>query len=85
MSDKHLTVEKLKKIISEEKKKLKDQGLISVDTVEDAWSGGKNLVNQVDFIKKLGIKESIYRKKAEKLAKLRRALKDQVKKEIKNG
>ena len=85
MSDKRLTVEKLKKIISEEKKKLKDQGLISVDTVEDAWSGGKNLVNQVDFIKKLGIKESIYRKKTEKLAKLRKALKEQVKKELRNG
>ena len=69
-----LTVERIKKIIEEEKKKLKDEGLISSHAEENAWSGGKNLVNKVDYIKKLGIKERKHRKKADVYKKLREML-----------
>ena len=81
MSDK-LTVGKIKRIIAEEKKKLQDQGLIASDAVEDAWSGGKNLVHKIDYIKKLGIKEQKHRKKAEIYAKLKNRLRKSVLKEI---
>lgn len=69
-----LDVKKLKRIIAEEKKKLETKGLVSHDTKEDSWSGGDNLVNKIDYIKKLGIKESALRKKADALGKLRRRL-----------
>lgn len=69
-----LDVKKLKRIIAEEKKKLETKGLVSQDTKEDSWSGGDNLVNKIDYIKKLGIKESALRKKADALGKLRRRL-----------
>ena len=73
-----LTYIKLKNIIAEEKKKLKKSGILSiddVDTVEGAWSGGDNLVNHVDFIKKLGIKESKLRSQADRISKARKILK----------
>ena len=69
-----LTIEKIKKIIKEEKAALKNSGVISSDTVDNAWAGGKNLVNKIDYIKKLGIKESKHRKKAEVYKKLREKL-----------
>jgi len=69
-----LTVETIKKIIEEEKKKLKDEGLISSQAEEDGWAGGKNLVNKIDYIKKLGIKERKYRKKANVYKKLKEML-----------
>jgi len=77
MSNK-LTVERIKRIIREEKKKLKDEGLISSETTEDAWSGGKNLVNKVDYVKKLGIKERKLRKKADVYKKLRDKLENSI-------
>ena len=82
MSSKRLTVALLKKIINEEKKKLSKQSEISSDTVEDAWSGGKNLVNQIDYIKKLGIQESKLRKKVEVISKVREILKRRLVKKI---
>ena len=72
---KKLTVSHLKKMIVEEKKKMKDSGMLSSELVDDAWSGGDNLVNQIDFVKKLGIKEASLRKSADKLSKVRRVLK----------
>jgi len=78
MSNK-LTVQRIKEIINEEKKKLKDESLISSDAVEDAWSGGDNLVKKIDYIKKLGIKESKLRKKADIYKKLRERLTSSVK------
>jgi len=75
-----LTVDRLKEIIKEEKKKLKD--VSTTKTVEDAWSGGDNLVNQIDFIKKLGIKEARLRKRAKGIAKARMALKKQILKNL---
>ncbi len=75
-----LTVSRLREIINEEKKNLKDT--TTTKTVEDAWSGGDNLVNQIDFIKKLGIKEARLRKRARGIAKARMALKKQILKNI---
>ena len=72
---KRLTVDNLKKMIIEEKKKMKDAGMISSEMVDDAWSGGDNLVNQIDFVKKLGIKEASLRRTADKLSKARKILK----------
>jgi|TARA_R110001583_G_scaffold31600_1_gene107911 hypothetical protein len=69
-----LDVKKLKRIIAEEKKKLKSKGLVSQETKEDSWSGGDNLVNKIDYIKKLGIQESAFRRKADALGRLRRKL-----------
>jgi len=78
MSNK-LTVQRIKEIIKEEKKKLKDESLISADTVEDAWSGGDNLVKKIDYIEKLGIKEAKLRQKADVYRKLRERLQSSVK------
>jgi len=72
---KKLTVNRLKKMIIEEKKKIKDAAVLGSETVKDAWSGGDNLVNQIDFIKKLGIKEAALRKKANRISKARNAIK----------
>ena len=78
MSRKKLTIDVLKKIINEEKSKLKKSEMLTSDTVEDSWSGGDNLVNQIDFIKKLGIKESKLRRKADILAKTRQILRNKI-------
>ena len=82
MSQKKLTMDLLKQIISEEKKKLKKQGVLSSETVEDSWSGGDNLVNQIDFIKKLNIKESKLRRKAEIITRARQFLRRKIIKSI---
>ena len=72
---KKLTAARLKELISEEKKKMKKEGLLGSETVEDAWTGGDNLVNQIDFIKKLGIKEAKLMRDARNIARVRQALK----------
>ena len=77
-----LTLNTLRKMVNEEKKKLKSQGVISSDTVENAWSGGENLVNQIDYIKKLGIVESRLRRKAAKISRARVKLKKRLVKDI---
>tara|TARA_B100000131_G_scaffold287059_1_gene297421 strand:+ start:521 stop:763 length:243 start_codon:yes stop_codon:yes gene_type:complete len=77
-----LTVEKIKQIIIEERKKLEDEGLISSETTSDAWAGGKNLVRAVDYVKKLGIKEQKLRKQADQYAKVRKALKTKLLEEL---
>ena len=77
-----LTVEKIKQIIIEERKKLEDEGLISSETTSDAWAGGKNLVKAVDYVKKLGIKEQKLRKQADQYAKVRKALKTKLLEEL---
>jgi len=82
---KKLTMKTLKKIISEEKSKMLKGKIISTDsveTVEDAWSGGDNLVNHVNFLKKLGITEMKLRKKANDIAKARKAIKSRILKDI---
>ena len=78
---KNLTLDRLRRIVLEEKKKLKKAGVLSVDdvdTVEDAWSGGKNLVNQINFVKKLGIKETRLRQNADKISRIRKILKNRL-------
>ena len=70
-----LTVNKIRQIIKEERKKLESEGLISAETTSDAWAGGKNLVHAVDYVKKLGIKEQKLRRQADRYAKARKALK----------
>ena len=77
-----LNTQTLKQIISEEKKKLKDQGLLQSDTIEDAWAGGDNLVNKIDYIKTLGIKEAKLRRKADSISHLRRKLKANIVKDL---
>tara|TARA_B100001123_G_C14685761_1_gene779314 strand:- start:208 stop:456 length:249 start_codon:yes stop_codon:yes gene_type:complete len=58
-----LTSTRLKRIIAEEKKKLEKQGLISSDSKETKASDYANtLVNHIDFIQRLGIKEEILKK-----------------------
>ena len=78
---KNLTFSKLKKIVLEEKKKLQKKGVISpssVETVEDVWSGGDNLVKHIDFVKELGITEAKLRIKANKLSRARDILKKKI-------
>ena len=79
---KKLSVEMIKKIIEEEKSNLVGEGLVDPEVVEDAWSGGKNLVNKIDYIKELGIKEERFRKKAEAYRLLREKLKKSIIKEL---
>jgi hypothetical protein len=80
-----LTVDKLKKIVLQEKAKMKKAGIIPVEkteTVEDAWSGGDNLVNKIDYIKALKIEEAKLRIKADKISKARVAIKRKLVKEL---
>lgn len=85
-----LTPEVLKSLIAEEKKKLeeknKTQAKKSVDvsskTVEDAWAGGDNLVNKIDYVKALKIHEARLKRKARQVAKVRELLKRKILEEI---
>ena len=58
-----LTPSLLKRLVLEEKEKLSKELETASQTKEKAWAGGENLVNKIDYVKKLGIKEA-------KLAKL---------------
>jgi len=74
----NLTYDRLRRIVLEEKKKLKKSGVIpveDVETEEGVWSGGDNLVNHINFVKTLGITESKLRKKADKISRARALLK----------
>ena len=77
-----LTPEVLRKIVIEEKKKLEKEGLISSDTVDDAWAGGDNLVNKIDYVKKLGLRESALRRRAARITKARNILKIRLLKDL---
>ena len=78
MSDR-LSINRIKEIIREEKSKLEKADLISSEAVENAWSGGDNLVNKVDYIKQLGIKEAKLRTKANIYKGLREKLEQSIK------
>ena len=83
MSNKlELTPDVLKGLIEEEKKKLKDAGLISSDAVKDVWAGGKNLVNKIDYVKKLSIKENSLKRRLKRISNAKKILKAQIMKEI---
>tara|TARA_A100001515_G_scaffold79976_1_gene63485 strand:- start:300 stop:581 length:282 start_codon:yes stop_codon:yes gene_type:complete len=80
-----LTIDNLKRIVLEEKAKMKKAGIIPVEkteTVKDAWSGGDNLVNKIDYIKALKIEEAKLRRKADKISKARAAIKSRLVKEL---
>lgn len=83
---KKLTPNVLKKLVLEEKAKLeKEKSNVDVDTVEDAWSGGKkNLVNKIDYVKKLGIKEAKLRRRANRMVSASKLLKYQISKDLKD-
>ena len=80
-----LTIKNLKRIVLEEKAKMKKAGIIPVDkteTVKDAWAGGDNLVNKIDYIKALKIEETKLRNKADKISKARAEIKKRLVKEL---
>lgn len=74
MSDKiKLTPARLKKIIAEERDRLEKLGMISKEAEEvDAKDYAKALVNKIDFVKKLGIKEFKLRRQLEIIKELKR-------------
>ena len=76
---KKLTPSILKKLVLQEKKKIATHG---EDPVQDVWSGGKNLVNKIDFIKKLGIKEAKLRQVLNAIQKKRQKLKESIIEEL---
>lgn len=76
---KKLTPEILKKFIIEEKKKIHTH---ADEAVEDAWSGGDNLVQRIDYIKKLGIQEAKLKEALDKIQKHRLKLKETILKEL---
>ena len=73
------TPEILKKFIVEEKKKIHTH---ADETVEDAWAGGDNLVQRIDYIKKLGIQEAKLKEALNKIQKHRLKLKETILKEL---
>ena len=76
---KKLTPSNLKQLVLQEKKKI----LSHVDDpVEDAWSGGKNLVIKIDYMKKLGIKEEKLRHIIKAIQKKRQKLKESIIEEL---
>ena len=83
---KKLTPNVLKRLVLEEKAKIeKEKSNVDVDTVEDAWSGGKkNLVNKIDYVKKLGIKEAKLRRRANRMVSASKLLKYQISKDLKD-
>ena len=83
---KKLTSSVLRKLVLEEKAKIeKDESPVDVETVEDAWSGGKkNLVNKIDYVKKLGIKEARLRRRANRLSRASKLIKYQIAKDLKD-
>ena len=80
MSRMRLTPSKLKRMIAEEKKKLKEKGLITNKAKEvDADDYADTLVNHINYITKLGIKEAKLIEEANKLRSMRRRLAKQIK------
>jgi hypothetical protein len=69
-------------MIAEEKKKMTSSDIISSDAKKDAWAGGSNLVQKVDYIKALDIKEAKLRKKLKIIESAKKLLKQQVMKEL---
>jgi hypothetical protein len=70
-----LTPELLKRIISEEKAKLEKLGLITNKAEEkDASEYASALVNKIDYVKKLGIKEAELKAKLQRISEVKRKL-----------
>ena len=80
MSRMRLTPSKLKRMIAEEKKKLQDKGLISNKAKEVKADGfADTLVNHINYITKLGIKEAKLIEEANKLRSIRKKLAQKIK------
>lgn len=77
-----LTPAVLKKMIAEEKKKLSSADTISSNLKKDAWAGGPNLVQKVDYMKALDIKEANLRKRLKLIEGAKKILKKQILKEL---
>tara|TARA_B100000214_G_scaffold371166_1_gene347060 strand:+ start:772 stop:1023 length:252 start_codon:yes stop_codon:yes gene_type:complete len=77
-----LTPAVLRKMIAEEKKKMSSSDTISSDAKKDAWAGGSNLVQKVDYIKALDIKEAALKKKLKLIEGAKKILKQQIIKEL---
>jgi Holliday junction resolvasome RuvABC DNA-binding subunit len=70
-----LTPELLKRIIAEEKEKLEKLGLITNKAEEkDASEYASALVNKIDYVKKLGIKEAELKAKLQRISEVKRKL-----------
>jgi len=78
-----LTPSILRKIVLEEKSKVEKEFESSVEAKEKAWAGGDNLVNKIDYIKKLGIKEAKLVRLLKTVRKARTVAKSTVLKELK--
>jgi hypothetical protein len=70
-----LTPAVLKRIIAEEREKLEKLGLITNKAVEkDAHEQASALVNKIDYVKKLGIKEADLKRKLKLVSEMRKKL-----------
>ena len=76
-----LTPSVLKRMISEEKKKLLVQGDAKAKEV-DAKDMAKTLANQVDFVKKLKLKEAALKKKTVEVYLKRQAILSKIKENL---
>ncbi len=76
-----LTPSVLKRMISEEKKKLLVQGDSKAKEV-DAKDMAKTLANQVDFVKKLKLKEAALKKKTVEVYLKRQAILSKIKENL---
>ena len=79
----------LKRFILSEIRKLQEaemsgelEPLEDVETVEDAWSGGDNLEQDVDFMKALNIQEKRLVKKLRRIQEARKKLRKRVLKSL---
>tara|TARA_E500000331_G_C17238571_1_gene705966 strand:- start:633 stop:905 length:273 start_codon:yes stop_codon:yes gene_type:complete len=79
----------LKRFILSEIRKLQEaemsgelESLEDVETVEDAWSGGDNLEQDVDFMKALDIQEKRLVKKLRRIQEARNKLRKRVLKSL---
>lgn len=70
-----LSPELLKRIIAEEKEKLEKLGLITNKAIEkDASEYASALVNKIDYVKKLGIKEAQLKAELKRISEVKRKL-----------
>ena len=73
-----LTPSVLKRIIAEEKKKLEKKGLLGTDAKEANFGSGDVLVNAINYIEKLGIKEQKLKNELRKIREQKTALKRKI-------
>ena len=79
-----LTPELLKKLVLEEREKLQGSALSGTESAKevDAEDQANALVHKIDHAKKLGIHESNLRKQLQRVVKVRKALKNDILKDL---